>query len=360
MAGDQDDAQKTEEPTAKKLDDARKKGDIPKSQEVAGFVVLTAGAATLAGLGGPLSSSVATHMQGYLANAHLVDVRDLASRPFWSDLAGTVAMIVALPGFILVVAAIAGHLAQTGPILSAERLKPKLSKLSPMSGAKRVFGPAAAANFFKGIAKLTIVGGAVASVLWPRREDVMRIVGIDVSAILVLAQSTTISVLVAALSVYALLAAADYAGQRQAFMKRQRMSLQDIKDEHKQAEGDPQVRARLRQIRQERAQRRMITAVPDATVVVTNPTHFAVALRYTQGEEVAPICVAKGADAVALRIREVAEEHGVPIVEDPPLARALFAAADLDREIPTEHYQAVAKIIGYVLGLAQRRGRPKR
>ena len=138
-------------------------------------------------------------------------------------------------------------------------------------------------------------------------------------------------------------------------MKRNRMSRREIKDELKQSEGDPLVRAKLRQIRQERAQRRMMTKVPDATVVVTNPTHYAIALYYEQGETPAPICVAKGVDAVALRIREVAGEHSVPIVEDPPLARALFATAELDEEIPTEHFQAVAKVIGYVLSLAQGR-----
>jgi flagellar biosynthetic protein FlhB len=179
-------------------------------------------------------------------------------------------------------------------------------------------------------------------------------------AILPFARRAALSLLLAALVVYALLAAVDYLGQQHAFMKRQRMTRQEVKDEIKQSEGDPQVRARLRQVRQERANRRMMAQVPAATVVITNPTHYAIALKYARGETAAPVCVAKGVDAVALRIREVAEAHDVPIVEDPPLARGLFEAVEVDREIPPEHYQAVAKIVGYVLTLAQRRGRGAR
>jgi flagellar biosynthesis protein FlhB len=139
-------------------------------------------------------------------------------------------------------------------------------------------------------------------------------------------------------------------------MERQRMSRREIKEESRQSEGDPMIKAKLRQVRQERARRRMIAAVPNASVVITNPTHFAVALRYEQGETPAPICLAKGVDAVALKIREVAKEHDIPIVEDAPLARALFAAADLDQPIPREHYDAVAKVIGFVMRLSRRRG----
>ncbi|HAQ35273.1 MAG TPA: flagellar biosynthesis protein FlhB, partial [Alphaproteobacteria bacterium] len=137
--------------------------------------------------------------------------------------------------------------------------------------------------------------------------------------------------------------------------KRNRMSRRDVRDELKQTEGDPIIRARLRQIRQDRARRRMMASVPDATVIITNPTHYAVALKYEQGVTAAPICVAKGADAVALRIRELAKANDVPIVEDPPLARALHASVEIDETIPAEHFKAVAKVIGYVLTLAQKR-----
>jgi flagellar biosynthetic protein FlhB len=161
--------------------------------------------------------------------------------------------------------------------------------------------------------------------------------------------------MIAALCAYAFVALLDYAWQRHAFMERMRMSRRELKDEMKNTEGDPHVRARLRQIRMERGRRRMLARVPDATVVITNPTHYAIALRYVRGETPAPVCVAKGVDEVAARIRAVAEEARIPFVEDPPLARALHASAELDQPIPEAHYQAVAKIIGQIMALSQRR-----
>jgi flagellar biosynthetic protein FlhB len=158
-------------------------------------------------------------------------------------------------------------------------------------------------------------------------------------------------VLIAALAAMAVIAGADYMLQRFQFLKRNRMSKHEIKEEYRQTEGDPMIKARIRQIRQERARKRMIAAVPEATVVIVNPTHFAVALKYESGKMAAPICVAKGVDALALRIRDVAKEHGVPVVENPPLARALHAAVELDEAIPPEHYKAVAQVIGYVMRL---------
>ena len=180
---------------------------------------------------------------------------------------------------------------------------------------------------------------------------------VDLSALLTIVRDIAVQLMIASLVAYALIAAADFMFQRQSFMKRNRMSRRELKDEMKQTEGDPMIRAKLRQIRQERARRRMMNAVPDATVIITNPTHFAVALKYEQGETAAPVCVAKGVDAVALRIRALAEEHSVPIVEDPPLARALHASVDIDETIPQEHYTAVAKVIGYVLSISRKGAR---
>jgi flagellar biosynthetic protein FlhB len=354
LADDKDDSQKTEQPTQKRLEDARKKGDVVKSQEVAGLAVLAAGALLLASIGGSTSADIARILEGFLSNAHAVSAETLETRAFWSRIAVGAGLALALPMGVLLIAAVAGHVAQTGALVSTERLKPDLNKLSPMSGWKRVFGMSAVANFVKGLAKLAIVGTASVAVLWPRRNDLLRMTGVDASAILPIARDASIALLIAALTAYALLAAADYFGQYQSFMRRQRMTKQEVRDEHRQAEGDPHVRARLRQIRQERASKRMIAAVPQATVVIANPTHYAIALKYVQGETPAPVCLAKGVDAVALKIKEVAEEHKVPIVEDPPLARALYPAVDVDREIPPEHYQAVAKIIGYVFTLARR------
>lgn len=358
MAEDRDDAQKTEEPTPRKLEEARKKGDLPKSQEVSGFVVLFAGAVILAAAGGATASGVSGELTKFLAEPHAIRAGSFSNTDFWGGLGVKMLGVMALPFGVLMVAAVAAHVVQTGLVFSGERMKPKLSKVSPVEGLKRLFGPQAAANFLKGVGKLALTGAAAAIALWPRRDQLAALPALPPEAVLPIAREAAVALLVAALSVYAVIAGLDFLFQRQSYMKRQRMSRQEIKDEHRQSDGDPQVKARLRQVRQERARKRMLAAVPQATVVVTNPTHYAVALKYAAGETPAPMCVAKGVDAVALRIRETAEAHGVPVVENPPLARALFATAELDQLIPAAHYEAVAKVIGYVLSLA--RGRPPR
>jgi flagellar biosynthetic protein FlhB len=154
-------------------------------------------------------------------------------------------------------------------------------------------------------------------------------------------------------AIMAVVAAGDFLFQYRSWYEKQKMSLQEIKDEHKDTDGDPKIKAKIRQLRYNRSKRRMMQAVPTATVVITNPTHFAVALRYERGME-APICVAKGMDAIALKIREVAGQHDVPIVENPPLARLLHATVEIDQQVPAEHYKAVAEVIGYVMRLTRR------
>jgi flagellar biosynthesis protein FlhB len=193
--------------------------------------------------------------------------------------------------------------------------------------------------------------------LWPKDSTLENMSLLDVAALLPYVQDRVVAMLIALTSASALIAVVDYVFTRQSYMKRQRMSPREIKEEHRQQDGDPMVKAKLRQIRMQRSRQRMMQNVPQASVIITNPTHYAVALKYDPISTPAPICLAMGVDAVALRIREVANEHDIPIVEDPPLARALFATAELDQPIPKEHYEAVAKVIGFVMRLARRRGR---
>jgi len=355
MAEGEDDSQKTEEPTQRRLDDARKKGDVAKSQEIPGWFILAAGLALLSFIFPLMSRSLASSMEVFFEQPHRFALEPGAMMTLMRTVAWQVVAAVGFPIGLLAVAGFAGHYVQQGLLFTTEKIQPKLDKLNPIEGFKRNFGPQGLANFLKGVGKMALVGVAAFIVIYPKREILAGMPALDLSALLVLVRQGAIELLLAALTVYAVIAGLDYIFQRQSFMKRNRMSRREIKDEMKQSEGDPLVRAKLRQLRQERAQRRMMTAVPDATVVVTNPTHYAIALHYVQGETPAPVCVAKGVDEVALRIREVAEENNVPIVEDPPLARALHATADLDEEIPTEHFQAVAKVVGYVLSLAQGR-----
>lgn len=268
------------------------------------------------------------------------------------DLMGRLVLILGPIFALLMVTGVAGNVLQHRPTLTLDKIKPNLSKLSPLASFKRLFGIDGLANLFKGLLKIAIVGAAVWTQLWPEHAGLEAVLQQSPAGIAGEMTHLLIKVLVAALAAMAVIAGADYMLQRFQFLKRNRMSKHDIKEEYRQTEGDPTIKARIRQIRLERAKRRMIAAVPEATVVIVNPTHFAVALKYKSGKMAAPVCVAKGVDALALRIREVAEKHGVPVVENPPLARALHSAVEVDETIPPEHYKAVAQVIGYVLRLS--------
>jgi flagellar biosynthetic protein FlhB len=201
------------------------------------------------------------------------------------------------------------------------------------------------------LAKLVAVAAVAFGLVFSAMNDIELISSFSLGQILDRIQLVAILLTAGTAAVMTVVAALDYAFQRRSFIKQMRMTKQEVRDEHKQAEGDPQIKARIRRLRMERAQKRMMAAVPEADVVITNPTHFAVALAYEMETMSAPRLVAKGADVLAQRIREIAEENQVPLVENPPLARALYASVELDQEIPPEHYQAVAQVIGYVMRL---------
>jgi flagellar biosynthetic protein FlhB len=356
MAGDSDDSEKSEDPTQKRLDDALQRGDVAKSQEVSTWFVLGAGTLVLMTFSGSMSSGLNTTLRGLLANAHGIatDGRgliDLAARLGRETIAA-----VAIPFLVLALAAIAGNMVQHRLVWSTESLKPKASKISPMAGAKRLFSKQALMNFVKGLIKLALLGTIMTALLWPQRHRLEGLVTTDVEAILPLTKVLSLEILGMVVAVLAIIAAADFFFQYRQWYEKQKMSMQELKEEFKQSEGDPHVKGKIRQLRQERMKRRMMAEVPKASVVVTNPTHYAVALQYDRGMN-APVCLAKGVDAVARRIRETAELHGIPIVENPPLARALHATAELDQEIPPEHYKAVAEVIGYVMRLRRAVGR---
>jgi flagellar biosynthesis protein FlhB len=206
-------------------------------------------------------------------------------------------------------------------------------------------------NLVKGLAKIAVVGIAIWTQLWPERGGLEAILNQTTVQVLGDMSRLLFKVLMASLSALGVIAGLDYFWQRMRWISRNRMSKQEVKEEHRQNEGDPAIKAKIRQLRQERAKKRMMAAVPNATVVVMNPTHYAVALKYESGKMAAPICVAKGVDQLALRIRAVAEENNVPVVENPPLARALHAAIEIDEPVPPEYFKAVAQVIGYVMRL---------
>jgi flagellar biosynthetic protein FlhB len=257
---------------------------------------------------------------------------------------------VAIPFLLLMLAAIGGNAIQHRLVWSGESLIPRLSKVSPIAGAKRLFSKQSLANFAKGLAKLVVVGTIATALLWPARKRLEGLVATDPAAIAPFTRTLSLQLFGGVVAILAIIAAADYLFQYRTWHERQKMSLREVRDEFKESEGDPKIKAKVRQLRAQRMRRRMMAAVPTATVVITNPTHFAVALQWERGMA-APVCVAKGQDIIALKMREVAGEHGVPIVENPPLARTLHATVEIDEEIPAEHYKAVAEVIGYVMRL---------
>jgi len=351
MADERDPSQQTEEPTQKRLDEAREHGDVVKSAEVQTLVLLLGGTLAIAMFGQSAALGLASSFRMFLAEPDQIGIGPGELLGLMRDLGGRLALILGPIFAVMMIAGLAGNILQHRPVFTFDRIKPDLSKISLTSGFKRMFGLNGFANLFKGLLKIVIVGAAVWTRLWPERGALQAVLEQSPTGIAGDMTHLLFKVLIAALSAMAVIAGADYLLQRFQFLKRNRMSRQEIKEEFRQTEGDPMIKARIRQIRQERAKKRMIAAVPEATVVITNPTHFAVALKYESGKMAAPICVAKGVDTLALRIREVAKEHDVPVVENPPLARALHAAVEVDEAIPPEHYKAVAQVIGYVMRL---------
>lgn len=351
--GSGDDQERSEDPTPKRLEDAIKRGDVAKSQEVNTWFLLAGGTLALFAFGGTAANHLAHTFAQLLATSHALGMDGRAIIRLSGNLLLDVSIAVWPLMLLLIVAAFGGNLVQHRWLWTGESLRPQLSRISPASGAKRLFSKHALVQFAKGLAKLGVVSAVIVAVMMPEVGTIARLISGDYAAILPVAYALTMQLLFGVVAVMAVIAALDWLWTRHTWYERQRMSLREIREEYKETEGDPTIKAKLRQIRQSRMRKRMMAEVPKATVVITNPTHYAVALKYERGMN-APLCVAKGMDAVALRIREVAEEHRVPVVENPPLARTLHKIVEIDQEIPPEHYKAVAEVIGYVMRL--RRG----
>jgi len=350
MAEERDDTEKTEDPSQKRLDEAVRHGDVAKSQEVNTWFVTAASGLVLLSFSASAAGELRVLFRNLLANAHQVPADGAALAVMAEHFGAKAIAAIALPILLLALAAICGNMVQHRLVWSVEVLMPKLARISPIAGLKRLFSKQALANFAKGLVKLAIVGSVFVALMWPERRRFDGMVTLDPEALLPMARALALKLFGAVVAILAIIAAADYLFQYRQWFERQKMSLREVKEEFRQSDGDPKIKAKIKQLRANRAKRRMMAAVPKATVVITNPTHYAVALQYERGMP-APVCVAKGVDSLALKIREVAGAHDVAIVENPPLARTLHAAVDIDQEIPAEHYKAVAEVIGYVMRL---------
>ena len=359
MAEEERDAgERTEDPSPRRLDEAIRRGDVAKSPEVNTWFMIAGGALMIMVFAVPLAASLQATFRGLLAKCSQIPT----DGPALADLVKTLAMDVVaafgIPLVLLTIAALAGNAVQHRLVFSIEPIRPQLSRISPLAGAARLFSRQALVNFVKGLAKLCLVGGILTALLWPQRHFLSGLITYDPGAILPFTRSLVLQMLGAVVAILAIVATADYLFQYRQWFDRHKMSLRELKEEFRQTDGDPVVKGKLRQLRIARMRKRMMSAVPKASVVITNPTHFAVALKYERGMN-APVCVAKGVDLIARKIREVAEANDVPVVENPPLARALHGTVEIDQEIPPEHYRAVAEIIGYIMRLRRLVSRPR-
>ena len=350
MADDSDATDKTEDPTQKRLDDALQRGDVVKSQEVNNWFIVAGGTLVLMSFAGSMTDGLTATLRGLIANSYRISLDGPAIPGLFQKIGLELISTLSMPFLVLMIAALVGNLVQHRLVWTTEGLAPKFSKVSPGAGFKRLFSKQSLANFAKGIAKLLLLGSIMVALMWPEQNRMEGLIFTDPMALLPFTQVLALKLMGAVVALLGVVAAADYFFQYRSWFGKQKMSLQELKEEFKQSEGDPTIKGKLRNLRQQRSRKRMMAAVPKASVIITNPTHYAIALQYERGME-APICVAKGMDAIALKIREVAGQHGIPIVENPPLARALHATVDVAEPIPAEHYKAVAEVISYVMKL---------
>lgn len=349
MADDAED--KTEEPTDRKLSQAREQGNIPTSQEVKVWAGLVGALAIVTLFAPHMARDVQGLMLPFIEHPHDFPMAQPDVGQLLANVTISVIKILILPMLMLMIFAVISAMSQSGLMFLPDKLTMDFTKLSPMKGIQRIFSGRNLVEFVKSLFKVGAIGFVIFLILKSHMNEYASLAALELMAVMqYLREQVVAIILIVVLLVFAL-AAADWFYQRWSFNQQMKMTKQEIKDEHKQTEGDPMIKGRLRALRMQRARQRMMAAVPRASVVVTNPTHYAVALQYDQDSMGAPVLVAKGVDLIAKRIRDLATENEVPIVENPPLARALYATVELDEEIPPEHYKTVAEIIGYVMKL---------
>lgn len=348
MAEGEDDSQKTEEPTPKKMQEARKKGQVALSREVNNWVMLLAGTIVIATLGAPTLGKIKDILVFYIAQAHQIPYGPGGVEFALGEGITRTMIVLAMPIIALMLAAFLAPFIQIGPIFSGESIKPDPSKISIIKGFSRLFSKRSLMEFVKGILKIVVVGTVGFIVIEPYFHDLEHVIALPMPMFMKEMQELIVRMMIGMLTVLLVIAVIDLVYQRMEHAKKMRMTKQELKDEYKQTEGDPHIKSKLRQLRTERARQRMMQNVPKADVVITNPTHYSIALQYDPKEMEAPVCIAKGVDAVALRIREVAKEHDIILFENKPLAQALYKVVDIDEAIPYEHFKAVAEIISYV------------
>jgi len=348
--------EKTEKPSHKKLQDARKKGQVVKSTDVNNMIVLIGSFLLLTTFGGLIIEDVKKVMEYFFINSAQTTVVSLASTQLFMLLINLSSKVLILIFIPLMLMGVVGNLMQTGLLTTGEPLKPKFNKLNPINGFKEMFSRKRMLGSFKNILLLVVASLMSYTFISNRQQELLSLPYMLYTESLVVLGRTVSNFVIQILLLVVVVAAIDYGIQRFEFMKSMKMSKQELKEEYKQMEGDPFVKGKRRQKQREMSMGRTVAAVSEATVVITNPTHFAVAIKYVHEEDLIPKVVAKGVDFKAQKIKEVAKEQGVPIIENKPLARNLYATVEVDQAIPIELYKAVAEILAIVYKLENKKG----
>ena len=343
--------EKTEQPTPKKREEVRKKGQVAKSKELSSVAVLFSALMILTIFGSYMYNQVTTVITGSFSSMTLKELTIPEFTVFAQNKINVFLLTLAPLWAGVVIAALLSNIMQVGFMFSAESIKPKFSKLDPFKGFGRMFSKQSLMELFKSLAKLAIVGGVGYLAIKSEMDDVFVLGAMELTSIGAFISMAILKISIKVTLAMIFLVVIDYAFQKWEFEKKIKMTKKEVKDEHKRSEGDPLIKQRIRSIQMQMARRRMMQAVPDADVVITNPTHLAVALRYDTSTMNAPKVVAKGAGKVAEKIKSLAKEHDIPILEKKELAQSLYKLTEIGQEIPPTFYQVVAEILAYIYKL---------
>ncbi|GBD94258.1 flagellar biosynthetic protein FlhB [bacterium BMS3Abin05] len=344
-------AEKTEQPTPKRLEDARKKGNVSRSMEVNSAFILLTGTLTLFFVSGYMFQQLSFLMRHVFGGLMTYEISQSAIRPYAFSLMMTFVKLIAPILLAILVVGLLVNIGQVGFLFTLEPITPKPEKLDPLKGIQKVISIRSVVELIKGILKIFIIGYVIYLVIKGHYEDYFLLMDQSTGQIFSFMMKTIFQVSIWATLILIVLAAADFAYQRWNYLKDLRMTKDEVKQELKEYEGDPQVKGRIRNIQREMARKRMIADIPKADVVITNPIHYAVALKYDSEKMEAPRVLAKGSRKLALKIKEIARERGIPVVENPPLARALYKSTQIGMEIPVDLFQSVAEVLAYIYRL---------
>lgn len=354
MAEEQDKEQKTEPPSGKRIGEARERGELPISQEMGSWGMLMAILVVVAFLGPPMARQMVGSLRVFLEKPEQIDLAGPGLQTALIEVTLGIALATGFVFLLLSAAAVLTTMIQTSFYMSPAKLKWDIARLNPMGGIKKLLSMQSLVELLKSIIKLVVLGTVAFYIFRGMINELPGYVGYDLVNVVKVMHGDALHLIIVFMFIVTVMSVGDLIYTRFTYFKNLRMTKQEVKDEYKQMEGDPHIRGRLKQMRLEKARRRMLAAVPKADVIITNPTHYAVALKYDGSKMAAPVLLAKGIDKVAERIRDVASEHEIPLVSNPPLARTLYDTVELDEPIKPEQYRAVAEVISYVYKLKKK------